>query len=199
MKNKSIKKFIQIISLLIMLVVILAYKLLAYVFAKDATLTAFSQLLSLLPGKFGSYLRTAFYRFSITHCDQDAMVCFGVLLSQTKTEIHQGVYIGPQSNIGSAIIEKNCLLGSAVHILSGKKQHYFNELTMPIKEQGGEYTQIRIGENSWLGNGSIIMANVGKNCIIAAGSVLFDDIPDNSIALGNPAKVVKTRISNNEQ
>jgi acetyltransferase-like isoleucine patch superfamily enzyme len=39
----------------------------------------------------------------------------------------------------------------------------------------------------------MIMANIGDNCIIAAGSVVINDIPEKSIVGGNPAKIIKTR------
>ena len=49
-----------------------------------------------------------------------------------------------------------------------------------------------IGDNCFIGFGSIILPNVriGNNCIIGAGSIVTKDIPDNSIAVGNPCKVI---------
>lgn len=157
----------------------------------DALLSSFSQLLSLIPGKVGVYLRAGFYRFSLTLCSPDAIVSFLVLLSQRDTELHKGVYIGPQCNIGKCKIEENVLLGSGVHIMSGKNQHNFNDLSKSIKDQGGKFEKITIGRDSWLGNGSLIMANIGKHCVVAAGAVVVDDVADYSIVGGNPAKVIK--------
>ncbi len=53
--------------------------------------------------------------------------------------------------------------------------------------------KIKIGRNVWVGWGTIILKGVtiGDNSIIAAGAVVVSDIPPNSIAAGNPAKVVK--------
>lgn len=52
---------------------------------------------------------------------------------------------------------------------------------------------IKIGNNSFIGLGSIILPNVtiGANCIVGAGAVVTKDIPDNSIAVGIPARVIK--------
>lgn len=52
---------------------------------------------------------------------------------------------------------------------------------------------IKVGDNVFIGANSIILPNVkiGSNCIIAAGSVVVKDIPDNSVAGGNPACVIK--------
>ena len=52
---------------------------------------------------------------------------------------------------------------------------------------------ITIGEDCWIGGGAIICPGVtiGNRCIIGAGSVVTKDIPNDSIAVGNPAKVIK--------
>jgi len=54
--------------------------------------------------------------------------------------------------------------------------------------------KISIGEDCWVGNGSLVMANIGDKCIIGAGSVAIDDIPAFSIAVGNPARITKSRL-----
>lgn len=53
---------------------------------------------------------------------------------------------------------------------------------------------VRIGDNVWIGMGSIILkgVDIGDNSIIGAGSVVTRDIPANCVACGSPAKVVKT-------
>jgi maltose O-acetyltransferase len=53
---------------------------------------------------------------------------------------------------------------------------------------------IEIGEDTWLGGGVIVCPGVkiGKRCIIAAGAVVVRDIPDDSMAAGNPAVVKKS-------
>ena len=77
--------------------------------------------------------------------------------------------------------------------MSGKGQHNFNDLDTPIRKQGGTFKKVTIGEDTWIGNGALIMANVGKKCIIAAGSVVVDDVEDYSIIGGNPAKLIRKR------
>ncbi len=57
-----------------------------------------------------------------------------------------------------------------------------------------KYGKIEIGEYSFIGAGTIIMPNVhiGRNCVIGAGSVVTKDIPDESVAVGIPARVIKS-------
>jgi acetyltransferase-like isoleucine patch superfamily enzyme len=171
----------------------LAYFLLSLVINKNQCIAFFSQLLSLIPGKSGAYFRAGFYRFTLKSCSKDAVISFATLLSQQDTCIADGVYIGPQCNIGMCSIKQNVLLGSGVHIMSGAKQHNFDDINVPIRDQGGSYTSIDIGKNSWVGNGALILADIGENCVVAAGSVVINAVPDNAIVGGNPAKIIKLR------
>ena len=52
---------------------------------------------------------------------------------------------------------------------------------------------IIIGDNAWIGGGAIILPNItiGSNVVIAAGSVVTKDVPDNVVVGGNPAKIIK--------
>ncbi len=189
--KKIVKKLLFNISAIVISPITVFYVIANSFFKSDALLSSFSQLLSLIPGKFGVYLRAGFYRFALTACDPDAVISFLVLFSQRDTQIESGVYIGPQCNIGKCKIGQDTLLGSGVHIMSGKGQHNFGDLSRPIKDQGGSFEKVIIGTGSWLGNGSLIMANVGNHCVVAAGAVVVDDVEDYSIVAGNPAKVVK--------
>jgi len=118
---------------------------------------SFSQFVSLIPGKTGMYLRNAFYRRTMTSCHPDSAILFGTIFSQTDTDIGKNVYIGPNCNIGRSSIQAHCTLGSNVHILSGKNQHFHEDLDIPIQEQGGVFEKIIIGEDTWIGNGALIV------------------------------------------
>jgi len=192
MHKQIAKKTARITALVITLPIYLVYSI-ASLLSKDQAFAGFSQFLSLLPGLTGSYLRVAFYQLAMKKCSQELTIGFGTLFSQPQTELSEGVYIGPQCNIGKCRIEANCLLGSGVHIMSGKGQHNFSDLDTPIREQGGSFEAVTVGEDSWVGNGALIMANIGKKCIVGAGSVVINDIPDYSVVAGNPAKIIKSR------
>ena len=192
MFKQTLKKTLHAVCFSIVLPLLLLYWLLKPVSRQDELFASFAQFLSLLPGTLGSYLRIAFYRRTMRNCAADCYIGFATLFSQQSSEIAEGVYIGPQSNIGLSAIGANTLLGSGVHLLSGKNQHRFDDPTRPIKDQGGQFEKITIGANCWVGNGAIIMACVGDGSIIGAGSVVIHDIPAGVIAAGNPAKVIKT-------
>ena len=155
--------------------------------------TSMSQLLSLFPGKTGSYLRLSVYSSIMNNCSFTGVIGFGSIFSDVNTDIAENVYIGPQCNIGKSVIGRNSLIASGVHILSGKNQHDFTDLNTPIQQQGGSYQRITIGEDCWIGNTAVIMANVGMKSIVAAGSVVVNDVPDFAVVAGNPAKVIRSR------
>lgn len=190
--KKVIKYIISSLFVLLVLPLYILFLLGRPIF-KDSFFASFSQFLSLFPGKTGSYLRVAFYRNAMTSCHTNVVISFASLFSQQDIEIEEGVYIGPQCNIGCCKIGRNSLIASGVHIMSGKNQHNFDDLSIPIQQQGGYIEKISIGEDCWVGNGSLIMANIGKQCVVGAGSVVVSDVPDFSIVVGNPAKLVKKR------
>lgn len=191
-----VKLFVRFIAVVVMLPFTVTFSALCLALrpeSKDTLFAAYSQFISLFPGKVGAYLRAGFYRFAMQSYSADAHTSFSTLFSQIETEVASGVYIGPQCNIGKCSIGKDTLLGSAVHIMSGKQQHNFDDIDKLIREQGGVFAKINVGKNCWIGNGALIMANIGDDCIVAAGSVVIGDIPNKSIVAGNPAKVIKTR------
>ena len=67
-------------------------------------------------------------------------------------------------------------------------------LDAETRNQGLEYAlPIRVGNNVWIGAQVCVLpgVSIGNNCVIGAGSVVTHDIPDNSLAVGNPCRVVR--------
>ena len=151
------------------------------------------QFVSLLPGKVGIYIRSAFYKHTLSGFDLTTYVNFGTLISKSKTRIGKGCGIGAYSIIGYASIGDQTFIGSKVSIPSGRYQHNFTDATKGIKEQDGEDRCINIGNNVFIGEKALILADVGDDTIIGAGSVVVKDVPSQSVAVGNPARVVKRR------
>ena len=152
-----------------------------------------SQFFSLFPGLSGEYLRRAFYRFTLPQCEADVCLGFGVIFSHPTAKIGHRVYVGPYCILGDVTLGDDVLLASGVSIANGTKQHGIARLDIPIRDQPGEFPPLTIGEDSWIGERAIVLADVGKHCVIGAGALVLEPIPDYAIAVGVPAKVVKYR------
>jgi virginiamycin A acetyltransferase len=152
-----------------------------------------SQAVAGIPGVLGEYVRREFYRLTLASCSDDCCISYGTILSKRGARIGRGVYIGTGCTIGLVTIEDDVLVASNVDILSGSGQHRFADLDRPVREQGGEFTRVTIGADTWIGNRVVVMADIGARCVVGAGSVVTKPIPERSLAVGAPAKVVGTR------
>ncbi len=162
---------------------------------KDRSLEGSTQLLALWPGITGQYVRRAFLAWTLAECDPTATISFGTIFSKCECRIGPMVYIGPYCSIGSATIERDVLIATSVQIPSGGRMHGIDDVTKPIREQPGTWSIVTIGAGSWIGSNAVVMADVGKNTVIAAGAVVTKPIPELVIAGGIPAKVIKSRVT----
>lgn len=169
-----------------------SYRIRAAVLGRDRALTGSSQLLSLLPGLTGQYLRRAFLARVLDRCAPSASIEFGVLFSQSGARIDEHVYVGPRCHLGLVHLEEGVLLAAGVHVPSGPHTHG-TDPSQPIWQQPGQLRLVRIGKGSWVGSGAIILADVGRDTIVGAGAVVTQPIPDGVIATGVPARVVRSR------
>jgi len=196
-KNKlEIKKLTKkIVRMEALLVVFPLYVLFLFQYKiardKDRVFRTYSEFLSGMVGKIGDYIRYAFYRLALKNCGKDCCISYGTIFPHRETELGDNVYIGLYCIIGRARIGSNVLVASRVSITSGKYQH--GGVTTDFFKDQLQFELVSIGENTWIGEGAIIMSDVGKNCIIGAGSIVVNSIEDNSVAVGNPAKVIKKR------
>ena len=95
-----------------------------------------------------------------------------VILDANKVVFGDNVFIGP-----------NCGFYTAGHPLDAETRNKGLEYAKPIK----------VGNDVWFGGNVVVLPGVkiGNNVVIGAGSVVTKDIPENSIAVGNPCKVIK--------
>jgi acetyltransferase-like isoleucine patch superfamily enzyme len=156
-------------------------------------LRCYSQFLSLLPGTIGDYLRLAFYRMALEDCPASACIGFGTIFSTPKVCIGENVYIGLYCIIGESEIGDDAIIGSRVSILSGLRQHSISLGDAPIREQAGVFERMKIGRDTWIGEGAIIGAHVEDGAVVGAGSVLVKPAKAAQIYAGNPAIFVKDR------
>ena len=95
-------------------------------------------------------------------------------------------------------IGKNVFIGPGVSVLTPLHPLRYKERNMFVNKDGSIHDQeygapIEIKDNCWIASNVSILPGVtiGEGCVIGAGSVVTHDIPDNSLAVGNPCKVIK--------
>lgn len=73
--------------------------------------------------------------------------------------------------------------------------HLFEDASIPIRFQDLELKKVKIGEGVWLGAHVVVLPGVtiGDGSVVGAGAVVTKDIPPYSVAVGNPAKVIRKR------
>lgn len=187
------KSILRNIAILLVSPLIISHRLLSLLRSPNLSLESHSQLLSLLPGQTGNFLRVAFYRYTLDHCDPTATICFGVLFSKTDATIEQNVYIGPRCMIGMATIKKDSLIGPHVQIPSGPHTHGINRCDTPIRKQMGTLRRVTIGEDCWIGAGAIILNDVESKCVVGANSVVTKKTKSMTVVAGNPCKLLSNR------
>jgi acetyltransferase-like isoleucine patch superfamily enzyme len=177
----------------LMLPWLLAYWLKAPFVGRDQALEGSSESLSLIPGLVGKYVRRAFLARVLAECHPTASIGFGVLFSKTGARIGANAYIGPRCHIGLATIGRDAQLAAGAHVTSGSRTHGYHDLSRPIREQEGTPTMVHIGAGAWIGSAAVVMADVGRGTIVGAGAVVTKPLPDEVIAAGVPARVLRSR------
>lgn len=82
------------------------------------------------------------------------------------------------------------------HVYITDQNHGYEDISRPISQQSQPERAVKIGDGSWLGHGTIVLPGVtiGRHVVVGANSVVTSDIPDFSVAVGVPAKVVRTYV-----
>ncbi len=114
----------------------------------------------------------------------------GIVRVGNHTKIHRGTVIRAMEQV---TIGDYCDIGGEVYI----QDH--NSMSLDYRERrncGGEikHAPVVIGNDVWIGRRAMIMKGVtiGDRAIIAAGAIVTHDVPPDSIAAGNPARIVKS-------
>ncbi|WP_052807739.1 acyltransferase [Methyloterricola oryzae] len=189
-----ISLYINIKKRLILLKFCIIYRLYRLAGEENKYFEECSYYLSRYPGLWGMWIRMKFYaKFMPGFSKNPVYLSQGVHICRRSVEIGEGTYVGANCNFGGGKIGRMCLIADNVQIIPGRITHGFADKTKLMHHQPGKYEHISIGDDTWLGTGAIIMANVGTGCVIGAGSVVTRDIPDYSVAVGVPARVIKTR------
>lgn len=137
-------------------------------------------------------IRNLFSQITGTEIDESVTVFTPLHINYGKhTKIGKNVFINFDCvflDLGGITIEDNVLIAPKVSLLS--EGHPIN----PVERQSLVPGKIHIKKNAWIGAGATILQGVtiGENAVVAAGSVVSKDVPDNTIVGGVPAKILKT-------
>jgi acetyltransferase-like isoleucine patch superfamily enzyme len=120
-----------------------------------------------------------------------------------KVRVHEGeLSIGAKTVFG-----QECTISAFQHIAVGREcivadrvmmidfDHGVVEVERPIREQGIYKRDVNVGHNVWIGYGACVLRGVtiGDNCVVGTSSVVTKDLPDDAVAAGAPARVVRQR------
>lgn len=80
------------------------------------------------------------------------------------------------------------------HVYITDQNHGYEDTDLPISRQSQPERAVSIGDGSWLGHGSVVLpgSTIGKHVVIGANAVVTGNIPDFSVAVGSPARVIKS-------
>jgi virginiamycin A acetyltransferase len=161
-----------------------------------AHLVAFATVshgLALVPGILGRLLRRAWYRQTLAACGRNLVVDFGAAIRTQRSRVGDNCSIGIYNWFGWVNIGDDFMSGSHVVVVSGRSQHRFERLDIPMRAQGGEQSCVSIGNDVWVGAGVVIGADVAPHTIVASGAVVHRTFADYDILGGVPAKQIGSR------
>jgi acetyltransferase-like isoleucine patch superfamily enzyme len=94
---------------------------------------------------------------------------------------------------GGVVVGCNVIMGQKVSFHS--ENHLYDRLDVPIRQQGTTRHGIVVEDNCWIGSNVTFLdgAHVASGCVIGAGSIVRGYIPPDSVAVGVPARVIKSR------
>ncbi|MEL7216974.1 MAG: acyltransferase [Pseudomonadota bacterium] len=172
---------------------------------RDFLSILFYRLIGSFFGSMGSGVRIVrpLRIFGAKHCHfgDDAVLQFGAYIAALKEHAEPPVFkVGARTMIGNhahIVATKRVEFGEGVltadRLFVADNRHTFEDPNTPIRDQGlTQLSEVHIGDGSWIGeNVCISGASIGKQCVIAANSVVTKDIPDCCVAAGAPARIVK--------
>jgi virginiamycin A acetyltransferase len=186
-----VKRAAEVLAKFINLPAILSYQCHRRMVGPERAFPGWSQWFSLLPGISGVFLRRAFYRQVVDRCGPDAHIAFGTVFSHPTVQIGNGVYIGLFCVIGDVDIADHVLISSHVSIINGGRQHPVEVGNVPRRDQLGNYSRISIGRDAWIGERSVVMADVGAHAVVGAGAVVTKPVPEYAVVVGSPARIIR--------
>lgn len=191
--RSAIKLVLNLISQILVLPFAIACKLEESLSSRhsEAVFNTCAQFMALLPGLPGAFLRRAFYTLTLESCSPNCHIGFGTIISHRSAVIEQHVYIGNYALIGSVTIGEHSLVGSRASIINNEALHELDENGRWTPFTADRLAKVSIAKNAWIGEGAIIMADIGEGSMVAAGAVVASNIKSHILVSGNPARFVK--------
>lgn len=186
-------KIIVGLKRLIRLTLALTFAFMALSLTRITMYSYVAQLISLIPFRTGNLVRYYFYKWTLSGCGDDVVISFGTVFSYPDARIGNHVHIGAFNTIGEADIGDYTQTAQFCNLLSGARHHDFSNVDVPIMKQPSRRDRIKLGPDVWVGANATVMADIGKGCVIGAGSIVTKEIGDYSVAAGNPARVIRNR------
>src|SRR5665213_1548481 len=127
----------------------------------EAVYLLFAHVCALMPGLVGDYLRISYYRLTLKQCPLDSRIEFGSFFAHPQVSVGHDVYIGPYCVLGLTRIGDRTQVASGVQILSGRRQHTRDSGKRMQGSHAGNFEEVPIGADCWIGAAAIVMAEVG--------------------------------------
>lgn len=186
--RRAVKALVFFAALLAVLPLIVLAWLEKRISRSEVIFLLFGHSLAVIPGFPGDWLRGAYYYGTLDACSWEVRIGFGTLFTHRGAAISSRVSTGAYCVIGHARVGEDVMIGSRVSIPSGKRQH--------LDEQGRlapvtRFEPVAVGEHCWIGEGAILLADIGSACIVSAGAVVIDAMPAGKLIGGNPARVIR--------
>jgi virginiamycin A acetyltransferase len=155
--------------------------------------TTGSRLLAVVPGTAGVWWRKRWYERTLERCGVDLYVDWMAAFKTARAAVGDRVFVGTFCWLGTIEIGDDVMLGGHITVLSGAHHHNFDRLDVPMNRQRGELTRVVIGSDVWIGDSSIIMADIASGTVVGAGSVVTKTFEPFAILHGVPARLIRLR------
>ena len=149
------------------------------------------------PFPFGASLRRFLAGRILEQCGRDVTIERGCHFGSGRH-----IRLGDRSGIGinaevypHVTIGRNVMMAPDVLLIT--ENHKFTDTAIPMRDQGYfDFRPITVEDDVWIGQRAIILPGVtlGQGCVVGAGAVVSKDVPPYAVAVGNPARVVKSRL-----
>jgi len=156
--------------------------------AGEGVFAGFGELFAAVPGRPGRAIRAAYYAGTLRDTSWETSIGFGTVFVRRGASIGRHASLGRYCVIGDAAIGASAMIGSRVSVPSGRRQHL--DANHQLSASAGRYERVAIGEGCWIGDGAVVMADVGARTIVAAGAVVATVMPGGATVGGNPARVL---------